>query len=133
MSGIGTLLPGLDNPLLWILGVPLGSAGFLAVLRDWRVAAWINVAASGITFAASLLLISTRPEPTKLLFIDDFNVYLVVLTAFVGTTTALFSAAYIARESEAQRLSDLHLRFYHSMYQAFLLPCCWPCAPTTPA
>ena len=113
-------IPGSDNPLLWILGVPLGSAGFLAVLKEWRVATWVNVVASGITFAASLLLLEHRPEATRLLFIDDFNIYLVVLTSFVGMTTAIFSAAYIARESEAARLSDLHLRFYHSMYQAFL-------------
>jgi hydrogenase-4 component F len=113
-------IPGSDNPLLWILGVPLGSAGFLAVLKEWRVATWVNVVAAAITFAASLLLLDHRPEATRLLFIDDFNVYLVVLTSFVGMTTAIFSAAYIARESEAARLSDLHLRFYHSMYQAFL-------------
>jgi len=113
-------LPGFDNPLLWILGVPLGSAGFLAVLKDWRVATWVNVAAAVITFVSSLLLLDNRPAPTRLLFIDDFNVYLVVLTSFVGLTTAVFSAAYIARETEAARLSDLHLRFYHSMYQAFL-------------
>ncbi|MDO8605918.1 MAG: hydrogenase 4 subunit F [Phaeospirillum sp.] len=113
-------LPGFDNPLLWILGVPLGSAGFLAVLKEWRVATWVNVGASGITFASSLLLLERRPEPTRLLFIDDFNIYLVVLTSFIGLTTAVFSAAYIARETEANRLSDLHLRFYHSMYQAFL-------------
>jgi hydrogenase-4 component F len=113
-------LPGLDNPLLWILGVPLGAAGFLAVLRDWRVASWVNVAASVLTFASTLVLFDHRPLPTRLFFIDDFNIYLVVLTAFVGLTTAIFSAAYIARESAEHRLSDLHLRFYHAMYQAFL-------------
>jgi hydrogenase-4 component F len=114
------LLPGLENPLLWILGVPLGSAGFLLVLKDWRVAAWVNVVASGVTFAASLVLPVHRPPANKLLFIDDFNIYLVVLTTFVGFTTAWFSAGYIARETKSERLSGLHLRFYHSMYQAFL-------------
>ncbi len=114
------MLPGLDNPLSWILAVPLASAGVLAVLPNWRVASWLNVLASLATFAASLLLFEHRPEPTRLLFIDDFNVYLVALTAFVGLTTSLFSAAYIARETEAERLSATHLRFYHSMYQAFL-------------
>jgi hydrogenase-4 component F len=114
------LVPGLGNPLFWILGVPLGSAGFLAVLPAWRAATWVNVGASMATFTASLVLFVHRPEPNRLLFIDDFNVYLVVLTAFVGMTTSVFSAAYIARESEAARLSDVHLRFYHSMYQAFL-------------
>jgi hydrogenase-4 component F len=111
---------GMDNPLIWILAVPLGSAGFLAVIPRWRTAAWINVLASVATFAASLMLFHHRPVANRLLFIDDFNIYLVVLTAFVGMTTAVFSAAYIGRESQADRLSDLHLRFYHSMYQAFL-------------
>ncbi|RAU22922.1 hydrogenase 4 subunit F [Paramagnetospirillum kuznetsovii] len=120
MMGHLANFPGADNPLLWILGVPLGSAGFLVVLKEWRVATWVNVVASAITFASSLMLLDHRPAATRLLFIDDFNVYLVVLTSFIGLTTAVFSAAYIARESEAQRLSDLHLRFYHSMYQAFL-------------
>ncbi len=114
------MLPGLDNPLSWILAVPLAAAGVLAVLPNWRVASWLNVLASLATFATSLLLFENRPEPTRLLFIDDFNVYLVALTAFVGLTTSLFSAAYIARETEAERLSATHLRFYHSMYQAFL-------------
>ncbi|MBI5165771.1 MAG: hydrogenase 4 subunit F [Magnetospirillum sp.] len=110
----------LHNPLLWILSVPLASAGFLAVLPNWRLAAALNIVASAGTFAASLMLFVHRPEPTRLLFIDDFNIYLVVLTAFVAFTTTIFSAAYIGRETEAQRLSPLHLRFYHSMYQAFV-------------
>lgn len=113
-------VPGLDNPLMWILAIPLGGAGFLAVLPSWRVASWLNVVISGATFAASLILFQHRPEATLLFFIDDFNIYLVALTAFIGFTTAIFSAAYIARETEAERLSNLHLRFYHSMYQAFL-------------
>jgi len=113
-------LPDLDNPLGWILAIPLASAALLAVLPNWRVSSWLNVLASGATFAASCRLFWDRPEPTRLLFIDDFNIYLVALTAFIGLSTAIFSAAYIARETEAERLSDLHLRFYHSMYQAFL-------------
>lgn len=111
---------GLPNPLMWILAVPLGAAGVLAILPNWRLASWLNVVASALTFGATITLIRHRPEPTRLFFIDDFNIYLVVLTAFVGLTTAVYSAAYIARESEADRLSDTHLRFYHSMYQAFL-------------
>ncbi|NFV82255.1 hydrogenase 4 subunit F [Magnetospirillum aberrantis] len=113
-------VPGFDNPLTWILAIPLASAGLLAVLPNWRLASWVNVAVSVVTFAASVSLFHYRPEPTRLLFIDDFNVYLVALTAFVGMTTSVFSAAYIARETEAERLSSVHLRFYHSMYQAFL-------------
>jgi hydrogenase-4 component F len=114
------LPPELLNPLMWILALPLGGAGFLAVVPRWRQAAWINVVISLGTFLASLDLFNNRPEAGNLLFIDDFNVYLVVLTAFVGFTTAMFSAAYINRESKSKRLSPKHLRFYHAMYQAFL-------------
>ncbi len=113
-------LPDIVNPLFWILGIPLGGAALLAVLPGWRRAGMVNIAISAGTFAAALTLFAHRPETTRLFFIDDFNIYLVVLTAFVGLTTAVFSAAYIARETQAQRLSPLHLRFYHSMYQAFL-------------
>jgi hydrogenase-4 component F len=108
------------NPLIWILSLPLGAAGFLAVLPSWRLASVLNVVVSAATFAATLMLFVERPPESRLFFIDDFNIYLVALTAFVGFTTSVFSAAYIARESAAERLSAMHLRFYHSMYQAFL-------------
>ncbi len=113
-------LPDIVNPLFWILGAPLAGAALLAALPSWRAAGLVNIAVSVITFGGSLGLFVHRPAATRLFFIDDFNIYLVVLTAFVGLTTAIFSAAYIARETEAQRLTPLHLRFYHSMYQAFL-------------
>lgn len=108
------------NPLWWVLGVPLAGAALLAVVPSWRIATWINVMVSGVTLAVSLGLFHDRPPPTPMLFIDDFNVYLVVLTAFVSFTTSVFSATYIARETQAARLSDSHLRFYHAMYQAFV-------------
>jgi len=114
------LIPEAANPLFWILAFPLGGAGFLAVLPSWRQAAIVNVAISIGTFIGSLALVAHRPEATRLFFIDDFNVYLVLLTAFVGVTTAVFSAAYIGREVRARRLNAMRLRFYHSMYQAFL-------------
>jgi hydrogenase-4 component F len=114
------LLPEANNPQFWILILPLLGAGILALLPSWRMAAIVNIGISLATFAASLTLFGTRPEPTRLLFIDDFNIYLVMLTAFVGATTSIFSAAYISRETYGERLSPLHLRFYHSMYQAFL-------------
>lgn len=109
------------SPLLWILGTPLLAAALLAAVPSWRIAAWVNVAASGVTFAASLLLFAERPEPNRWLFIDDFNIYLVVLTTFVAMTTSVFSAAYIGREATHGALPPRHLRFYHAMYQAFVL------------
>ena len=120
MSVDGVVAALQDNPLAWILSIPLAAAGFLAVQPNWRLASWLNIAASGASFVASLTLFVHRPQANLLLFIDDFNIYLVALTTFVGFTTAIFSAGYIARESAQERLTPLHLRFYHSMYQAFL-------------
>ncbi len=108
------------DPLLLILGVPLGGALLLVLIPSWQVAAWLNILISAATLGGALSLFVVRPEATPLFFIDDFNIYLVVLTAFVGFTTSAYSAAYIGRESRAKRVSPRHLRFYHAMYQAFL-------------
>jgi len=109
------------TPLLSVLGVPLGAAVVLAFIANWRLAAWLNVAASAATFiAATALFVADRPPPGNLLLVDDFNIYLIALTAFVALTTAIFSASYIAHEVERRRLTPRLLRFYHAMYQAFI-------------
>ena len=43
-----------------------------------------------------------------------------MLNTFVAFTTSVFSASYISHELEADRLTPLHLRFYHAMYQILL-------------
>jgi formate hydrogenlyase subunit 3/multisubunit Na+/H+ antiporter MnhD subunit len=43
-----------------------------------------------------------------------------VLTTFVGFTTSVFSASYIAHELEGGRLTATFLRFYHAMYQVLM-------------
>jgi hydrogenase-4 component F len=110
------------NPVHFVLGSPLVAAALLALVPGrWHAfGARLNVLASLATLAAGCSLFSTRPQPTNLIFIDDFNIYLVVLTAFVGFTTSLFSAGYIRHELETGRLDPGKLRFYHAMYQAFL-------------
>ena len=44
----------------------------------------------------------------------------IVLTTFVGFTTSVFSASYIAHELEIGRLTPTYLRFYHAMYQVLM-------------
>ena len=80
----------------------------------------LNALASLVTLAAGCSLFFLRPATTRLIFIDDFNIYLVVLTTFVGFTTSVFSAGYIRHELETGRLDAAKLRFYHAMYQAFI-------------
>jgi hydrogenase-4 component F len=65
------------------------------------------------------LLFSERVR-NDIFIIDDFNIYLVTLTTFVGFTTSIFSASYIGHELEIGRLTPVFLRFYHALYQAML-------------
>ncbi len=111
------------SPIALILGIPLVAGIVLALIpgKHFRLAARLNIAASAATLVACLSLLWVRPALSLFFFIDDFNVYLVVLTAFVGFTTSWFSATYIAHEVETGRLDALRLRFYHGMYQAFML------------
>jgi len=104
-----------------ILAIPALAALLLALLPSYRLAARVNVAASVLTLFASLVPFIRRPDTTPFLLIDDFNIYLVALTAFVACTTSLFSARYIVHEVEIGRLVPRYLRYYHAMYQAFVL------------
>jgi hydrogenase-4 component F len=104
-----------------VLLVPLVAAAVLALLPAYRPASMINVAAAGITFAASLWLVfGERPPIGDYLFVDDLNVVFIVLNAFVGFTTSVFSASYIGHELETGRLTPVYLRFYHAMYQVMM-------------
>ena len=106
------------NPLPLILGIPLASAAALAFVPYYRIGRWINAGASLAAFLISLLLLAFEPpEPTPLAFIDDLNIYLVILTSFVAFTAAWFSAGYIEHEVDTGRLTPAYLRFYHAMYQ----------------
>jgi len=108
------------NPVYFILAIPAASAILLAIVPSYKLAAKVNVAATFLTLGASLVPFWHRPSTTPFLLIDDFNIYLVALTAFVGFTTSLFSARYVIHEVEIGRLAPRYLRFYHAMYQGFL-------------
>jgi hydrogenase-4 component F len=108
------------NPVLFIVGIPAIAGILLAFIPHYRLAAPGNVLASALTFAASLTLFFHRPETNAFILIDDFNIYLIALTAFVAFTTSLFSARYIIHEVEIGRLQLGNLRFYHAMYQGFI-------------
>jgi hydrogenase-4 component F len=107
------------NPVHLILAIPAGAAVLLALLPGYRLAARLNVMAAAATLAASVAPFFHRPETTPLLLIDDFNIYLILLTAFVAFTTSLFSARYVIHEVAIGRLPARYLHFYHAMYQAF--------------
>lgn len=104
-----------------VLLIPLGSAALLALLPSYRLTAGLNVVAAFLTFvAATSLFFFARPEPGPYFLIDDLNIVFIVLNTFVGFTTSVFSATYIAHELRIGRLTPTNLRFYHAMYQVLM-------------
>lgn len=111
----------LSPPLAALLAIPLGSAGLLALLSGYRLTARLNVVASLLTLLAALsLLVTTRPAPGVYFLIDDLNIVFIIINSFVGFTTSLFSAGYIAHEIETGRLTPVYVRFYHAMFQTMM-------------
>ena len=107
-------------PVYAVLLIPFVAALVLALVTDYRWGAAINILACGLTFAAGVSLLFVDRVRTDVLLIDDFNIYLVTLTTFIGFTTSIFSASYIGHELETGRLTPNFLRFYHALYQAMM-------------
>jgi len=112
---------------LWLLlGIPLLGSLVLAWLGARRWAPEVNVAFSGATFLAGaaltrrVLIEGPMLRGQEQFFVDSFNVFLVVLTTFVGCTTAVFSRPYMRVEEHHGRVNRGRLRLYHSMYQLFM-------------
>src|SRR5215217_758747 len=103
-----------------VLLVPIAAATILIVLPGYVLSARLNVIASLVTLGAAVLLFFERPAPGQYLHVDDLNVVFIVLNTFVGFTTSVFSASYIAHEIEIGRLTPAYLRFYHAMYQTMM-------------
>lgn len=103
-----------------ILIVPAMSAALLAFLPDDRTTARLNIMGTLLTLLCAIALFFVRPEPGLFLIVDDVNVVFIVLNTFVGFTTSVFSATYIAHELETGHLTPVYLRFYHAMYQTLM-------------
>jgi hydrogenase-4 component F len=112
--------------LLLLLGISLFFALLLAFLGDWRYAPEVNITGSALACAVSVALAvqvylhGPFVAGGKFFFVDAFNVYLAVLTAFVSMTTAIFSRRYMRVEREHGRVGPWRMRFYHAMYQLFI-------------
>lgn len=108
-----------------VLGLPLLGGAFLAIWGERRWAPEFNSAASLLTLISAVLLAFRVLVSGPLIvlheqfFVDSFNVFLVVLTAFVAFTTTMFSRPYMRNEQVLSALTNYQLRLYHSMYQIF--------------
>src|SRR6187401_2722396 len=109
------------DPVAAVLLIPIGSAALLAALPGYRLTARLNVVASLLTFVSALsLFVVEHPQPGPYVLVDDLNIVFIVLNTFVGFTTSIFSASYIAHELNTGRLTPTYLRFYHAMYQTMM-------------
>ncbi len=100
--------------------IPLIAAGVLAALPAYKLASRLNILAALLTFTTSCALLFERPVTSSYFLVDDLNIVFIVLSTFVGFTTSIFSASYIAHELESGKLTPLYLRFYHAMYQLLM-------------
>jgi hydrogenase-4 component F len=108
------------DPLLLALAAPACAAALLAVIPGYRLSAWINVLASLVTLIAAGLLFVVPPRADDYVLLDELNIVFIALNAFVGFTTSVFSASYIAHEIEIGRLTRGYLRFYHALFQVMM-------------
>jgi len=108
------------DALTGVLLIPAIAAALLAVLPGYRLTARLNVLASLATFLTAVSLFVVEPTSGPYLLVDDLNKVFIVLTTFVGFTTAMFSASYIGHEIEIGRLKPGFVRFYHAMYQVLM-------------
>lgn len=110
-----------------MLLIPLAGMAFFALAGHRADSGAWNIRLNAVNLIATLwLAINVLREGTilsadKAFLVDPFNVYLIVLTAFVGLTTAIFSAPYMAHEKNIGRLNDSRLKLYHAMFQGFML------------
>jgi hydrogenase-4 component F len=108
------------SPVEATLIIPAIAIPILALVSGYRLGAALNILACALTLGAATALLFTEHPRSDLIIIDDFNIFLLVLTTFVGFTTSIFSATYLAHEIEIGRLTPLFLRFYHAMYQTLM-------------
>jgi hydrogenase-4 component F len=108
------------GPVEATLIIPAIAIPILALVSGYRLGAALNILACALTLSAAAALLFIEHPRSDLIIIDDFNIFLIILTTFVGFTTSIFSATYLAHEIEIGRLTPLFLRFYHAMYQTLM-------------
>ncbi len=110
--------------LLAVVFTPLLGALVMAGLRNQDIAGWINVLVSAISLATAVAvawLVADAGEVAGLSFrVDDFNVYLLALTALVGLSTAIFSRPYMRHVCSSGGTRHHSMRLYHAMFQLFM-------------
>src|ERR1039457_195059 len=119
----------IDLQLMALLLTPLLGGLLLAVFGSRSWAAELNSLMSFCTFIAAVVLtmrvIDSGPQVAfnEQFFIDQFNVFLVALTAFVAFTTSLFSRPYMRIEQHHGKLSTQMLHRSEEHTSELQSPC----------
>jgi len=105
-------------PLPWILVFfPWAGAVLLALLPPrFRLGRFINIGLNAVSLLIALALLAYPHGEQGWTRIDALNLPFVVVSAFIGLTTAAFSAATL----DAERFDSLRIRAYHSAFQIFM-------------
>jgi len=105
-------------PLPWILVFfPWVGAVLLAALPpQGRIVPFVNIAVSAVSLLIALMLLGYPQGEQGWTRIDALNLPLVAVSALIGLTTAIFSAATVA----AERFDALRGRAYHAVFQIFM-------------
>jgi hydrogenase-4 component F len=104
--------------------LPFAAAAGLALVRNQVLAAQLNLLAAGAGFVLALPLLWAPRAVDGLLHLDALNLVLLLLGAFIGLTTAAFSAETFAQERfvplAERSVRPAAARQYHVAFQAFL-------------
>ncbi|MGD9501715.1 MAG: hydrogenase 4 subunit F [Methyloceanibacter sp.] len=110
------------DPAFLLLVIPALAAALIALLPGSRASAYVNAGASLLTLLAALYLaFAGEHRSGNYLLVDELNTIFLVLVAFVGFTTSVFSANYIAYELKSGHVTPAFLRLYHALYQGLAL------------
>ncbi|MEO3471908.1 hydrogenase 4 subunit F [Roseomonas sp. CAU 1739] len=104
-------------PLQWVIVFWAWSGAVaLAAIPTLRHATWANVAVSAGTFLLAVALIVQPFAQHGWTHTDALNLPFILVSAFVGLTTAVFSAATL----DAEGFDHWRIRAYHAAYQIFM-------------
>jgi hydrogenase-4 component F len=105
-------------PLPWVLVfLPwLGAVGLAVAPPRGRIPALANIGVSAVSLLMALILLGHDHGEQGWTRTDALNLPFVAVSALVGLTTAIFSAATI----EAERFDDIRSRAYHAAFQVFM-------------
>lgn len=111
--------------MMWLFIIPFLSAVILAFSGARVISNAVSIGTSLLTFICALMLVWQVSKQGSISFgnewfyVDYLSAFLIIITTFLGLTTAIFSATYLLNEQLSRKLTRKNIRFYYSLYQFF--------------